>query len=131
MITLIIFIALFLFNLGVIFISIKTDEVESAVAFGYIELFVGVILGLMIYGAVTADVRWAQFKAEYEATKGIVETYHPYYYGNTIDITRQMFEINSTIAKNKARYDNKFYNIWYSEEVANLEPLKFKRVDND
>jgi len=40
-----------------------------------------------------------------------------------------MLDINSTIAKHKARYNNKLFNVWYSEEIANLEPLKFKLND--
>ena len=119
------FIVTFFIFLFIIVVNFKTGDIDVGGGFFLIELINTLVLFFLIYDAATADIRWEEFKAEYEATKAIVETYHPYDYGNTVDITKKMMEINSTIARNKARSKSKLYNIWYSEEVGNLEPLKF------
>ena len=120
-----IFCALFVLNFILIFAFCKIDEIGIARGIGFFQSIILATLGIMIYMAATSTVRWEEFKIRYSATKAIVETYHPYDYGNTADITKEMLEINSAIARNKARCHSKWFDVWYSEEVGNLEPLVF------
>lgn len=127
--------------MGIIYISILAFVIFGILAIVAIKLrdeICGVFIGLdfclfialliMAYTSMTAEPRWAAFKYEYESTKEVISTYHPYDYGNTQDITKKIFKINETIARNKAYYDNKWLGVWYSEEIGNLEPLKFEKV---
>lgn len=117
---------IFVVNIIAIAVSLHSDSEEAAVGFGLINLIVGIVLFPMIYTASTIDIRTEQFKAEYESTKMVVETYHPYDYGNTSEITSKILEINEAIARNKARAKHPWFKVWYSEEVGNLEPISFK-----
>ena len=109
----------------------KSDD-EFAFGFIFISvIIVFFVLSIMGYRAVTKDTRWEAFKYEYESTVEIVETYHPYDYGNTKDITEKVFEINSILAENKAKCKSPWFKIWYSEEIAKLEPIPFKNVQKN
>lgn len=41
------------------------------------------------------------------------------------DLRKDILEINNTIAKHKVWRKNKWFSLWYSEEIGNLEPIKY------
>ncbi len=69
-----------------------------------------------------------QFEArmnEYEVITTMVESYDGQDYGNMQALTEQVVYMNTIIAKHKAYCGNKWTGIWYSEDIAKLEPIKF------
>jgi len=63
---------------------------------------------------------------EYNSTKTLVETYDRGDYGNAPALMEKVININSQIAIHKAKYNNRWTNWFYSDEVGNLEPLTLK-----
>ena len=62
---------------------------------------------------------------EYEALSAMVESYDGQDYGNMQALTEQVVQMNTIIANHKAYCGNKWTGIWYSEDIAKLEPIKF------
>ena len=93
--------------------------------------FIGGILGLAIIllTLIGRTERFNQFIYEYESTKALVESYQGYDYGQSYPLTQKIIDINAEIAKNKAWRENKWHDLWASEEIANLEPLKYKQLN--
>jgi len=61
----------------------------------------------------------------YETTVEMVNSYTGQDYGNMGSLVEQVVYVNNRIAEHKAHHDSKWVNLWYSERIANLEPIKF------
>lgn len=99
-----------------------------SVAFFSISVALLIIFGCTLIG-IKNDVEL--FKYRYENTKQLIETYQGNDYGNTGSIVKEVIEINQEIAKNKAYHSDPWVGPWYFEEIGNLEPLTFKKSEND
>ena len=67
----------------------------------------------------------------YEYISRMVESYDGQDYGNMSSLVEAVVDMNSTIATNKAQYDSKWMGLWYSERIANLEPITFGKKVQD
>lgn len=65
---------------------------------------------------------------DYNNTQVLIESYQGFDYGNAIPLTEHMLFINDKIAKHKTYANTWWVGCYHSEEVGNLEPLKFKNV---
>jgi hypothetical protein len=61
----------------------------------------------------------------------MVESYDGQDYGNMSSLVEAVVDMNETIATNKAQYDSKWVGLWYSEKIANLEPITFGKKVQD
>lgn len=62
---------------------------------------------------------------KYEAIVQMVDSYDGQDYGNMVSLVEAVVDMNNAIAYHKANYDSKWMNLWYSERIANLEPITF------
>lgn len=83
---------------------------------------IGVISGTTL---INIDRKFDGFINRYEAAKEIVDSYTPNDYGNQAALLEEVLSINHTIATHKAFAGNSWNGRWYSEDIANLEPIKF------
>ena len=72
---------------------------------------------------------WNAIKYDYIFTKELVENYERGDYGNTVSLTDKVLTINRTISIHKAYCHNPWFNVWYSDEIGNLEPLMLPNKD--
>ena len=70
----------------------------------------------------------AKIKNDYDNTKILIESYQGFDYGNTIPLTEHMLYVNNKIANHKTYANTWWVGCYHSEEIGNLEPLKFKNV---
>jgi hypothetical protein len=82
------------------------------------------IIMLLILPTMKSD--FEQYKNEYQTTKMLIDSYKGEEYGNINALTEKIIYVNDKIASHKAGSKNFWINIWYSEEVGNLEPITFK-----
>ncbi len=80
-----------------------------------------IALGLLI----GINRRYDSMVYQYETTVEMVNSYTGQDYGNMSALVEQVVRINNGIANHKARYNSIWVNLWYSERIANLEPIKF------
>lgn len=85
---------------------------------------IALITLLLTLTTVSSDFK--SYKIEYQTTKMLVDSYKGEEYGNVNALTEKIIYINDKIAEHKAYSKNFWVNIWYSEEVGNLEPITFK-----
>lgn len=103
-------------------------DVIGAIA-GTVAVVAAIVLFFMGISLINLDRSFDKTINEYELTKNLVESYNGGEYGNVESLTVTMLEINHRIAVHKAYVNNKWSGIWYSEKIANLEPLTFKKVE--
>lgn len=82
-----------------------------------------VAVGLLI----NINKRFDAFVFQYETTVEMVDSYAGKDYGNMSSLVEQVVQINNTIATHKAHHNSKWVGIWYSEQIGNLEPIRFNR----
>ena len=66
----------------------------------------------------------------YETTVKMVDSYTGQDYGNMGALVEQVVRMNNIIVEHKAYYNSIWVGPWYSERIANLEPIKFGEVKN-
>ena len=74
---------------------------------------------------INIDRRFDAAIYQYETTVEMVNSYAGQDYGNMGSLVEQVVYVNNRIAQHKAHHDSKWVNLWYSERIANLEPIKF------
>lgn len=74
---------------------------------------------------INKDRRFDAVLAQYEVITVMAESYAGQDYGNMTSLTEEIVHMNTRIAKHKAFYTSPWTGIWYSEKIANLEPIKF------
>lgn len=81
-------------------------------------------MGIIEYCTVKSDTEKIIY--EYNSTFAIIENVNMENYGNLPNLTEKVLDINEEIARYKANSKNPWLNIWFPEEIGNLEPLTFK-----
>lgn len=86
-----------------------------------------VLLGTIItaLSLININTRFEATLNEYEMITQMVESYEGQDYGNMGDLTKEVVEMNLKIAQHEAHYKSNWTGLWYSEEIANLEPIRF------
>lgn len=84
-----------------------------------------VVLIFMLCLLINIDRRFDASVYRYETTVEMVNSYAGPDYGNMGSLVEQVVHVNNSIAEHKAHYDSKWTGLWYSERIANLEPIKF------
>jgi hypothetical protein len=79
---------------------------------------------------INIDRRFDASVYRYETTVEMVESYTGQDYGNMGSLVEQVVSVNNKIAEHKAHYNSKWTGLWYSERIANLEPIKFSGGKN-
>lgn len=97
-------------------------EVNSSIVL--IVCFIISIMCIIEYCTVKSDTEKIIY--EYNSTSAIIEDVNMENYGNLPNLTEKILDINEEIARYKANSKNPWLNIWFPEEIGNLEPLKFK-----
>lgn len=90
-------------------------------------IFGGTMIALIIVLICTPH-NISRLENDYNNTQVLIESYQGFDYGNAIPLTEHMLEINDKIAKHKTYANTWWVGCYHSEEVGNLEPLKFKNV---
>ena len=89
----------------------------------------GLIVSLCLF--INLDKRFETTINRYETTVQMVESYTGQDYGNMGSLVEQVVDINNVIAAHKALHDSKWVGLWYSEEIGNLEPIRFDKKVQD
>lgn len=89
-----------------------------------------VALIIMACLLINIDRRFDASVYRYETTVEMVNSYTGQDYGNMGSLVEQVVCVNNKIAEHKAHHDSKWVGLWYSERIANLEPIKFGREKN-
>lgn len=79
---------------------------------------------------INIDRRFDAAVYRYETTVEMVNSYTGQDYGNMGSLVEQVVRVNNSIAEHKAHYNSKWTGLWYSERIANLEPIKFSGGKN-
>ena len=118
----------------------KHDKYHSYSIFDYevtnasiASVLIGIFILIIVF-MTTIDINreFENTKKEYAVLKEMVETYKE---GNnewldknnvySVNMYKDIMEMNHKIDKHKIFHDSKWYNLWYSEEIGNLEHIKF------
>ena len=86
-----------------------------------------IILLILSLSLINRNARFEAFIADYENTVALVETYEGNDYGNMNDLTKKIIEMNCDIAQHKELSKSKWTNLWYSEKIGQLKPIRYKR----
>ena len=79
---------------------------------------------------INIDRRFDASVYRYETTVEMVDSYTGQDYGNMGALVEQVVQVNNSIAVHKAHCNSKWTGLWYSERIANLEPIKFSGGKN-
>jgi len=106
-----------------------TDKYTYADGWSFFSYTIGVVsAGMLIFSLcllINIDRRFDAAIYQYETTVEMVNSYTGQDYGNMGSLVEQVVYVNNRIAQHKAHHDSKWVNLWYSERIANLEPIKF------
>lgn len=83
-------------------------------------IMVGMVLSL-----INIDREFDTFINRYNFTKELVVNYEPNDYGNKKALLEDVISINEEIARHKAYVGNVWSGVWYSEDIAALDPIVF------
>lgn len=89
---------------------------------GVIALLGTIIAALTL---ININTRFQEKLYDYEVITQMVESYDGQDFGNMDGLTKQVVEMNLTITQHKAHYNSLWTGLWHSEEIANLEPIRF------
>ena len=107
------------------------DKYTYADGWSFASYTVGVLSALTLVGFLCAliniDRRFDATIYSYETTVEMIDSYAGQDYGNMGSLVEQVVKINNIIATHKAHHDSKWVNLWYSPDIANLEPIRFDR----
>lgn len=90
---------------------------------------IGLVVSLCLF--INLDKRFDATIYSYETTVEMIDSYAGQDYGNMGSLVEQVVKINNTIATHKAHHDSKWVGLWYSERIANLEPIRFDKKVQD
>ena len=94
-----------------------------------VSVFVFTFIALIITACtlININTRFEATKNEYAVIREMVESYDGQDYGNMTALTESVVDMNTKIARHKAHYKSKWTGLWYSEDIANLEPITFSQ----
>ena len=84
----------------------------------------GIILALTL---VNIDTRFQATLNRYEVISEMVDSYGGQDFGNMASLTEEVVRMNETIASHLAHCVSPWTGLWYSPDIANLEPIRFDR----
>lgn len=87
----------------------------------------GIALVCFLCALINIDRRIDATVYKYETIVQMVDSYDGQDYGNMGSLVAAVVGMNNTIAYHKANHDSKWMGLWYSERIANLEPIRFDR----
>lgn len=87
----------------------------------------GVTLVCFLCVLINIDRRIDATIYKYETIVQMVDSYDGQDYGNMGSLVESVVDMNETIAYHKANHDSKWMGLWYSERIANLEPIRFDK----
>lgn len=96
-----------------------------ATIFSFTGGFSAIALVAVVCLLINIDRRFDAAVYRYETTVEMVNSYTGQDYGNMGSLVEQVVRVNNSIAEHKAHYNSKWTGLWYSERIANLEPIKF------
>jgi Na+/melibiose symporter-like transporter len=73
---------------------------------------------------INKDREFDAIQEQYQVLSVMVESYDGQDYGNMTTLIDEVIYMNRCIANHKAFYTSPWIGIWYSEKIANLEPIK-------
>lgn len=114
-------------SIALFIISVKMDYDGETLGGFSAGIFVIAIVVLVFMLLTLAGIKsdFNAFKTDYQFTKELIEDYEPGVdYGNTLDLTEKILDINSKIAKHRSQWDSPWYNLWRDKEIGELEALK-------
>ena len=96
-------------------------------AYTFLSIGICTLIGLIITACtlININTRFEATQNEYEVISEMVQSYDGQDYGNMVELTKSVVGINSEIAQHKAHYKSKWTGLWFSEDIANLEPITF------
>ena len=94
------------------------------VAIGGGTALTAIIWGLFL---ININTRFQATLNEYQVITEMIDSYDGQDFGNMAALTEQVVKMNNTIASHKAHYTSPWTGLWYSEDIANLEPIRFDR----
>lgn len=80
---------------------------------------------VIVLSLINIDREFDTFINHYNFTKELVVNYEPNDYGNRTALLEDVISINEEIAQHKAYVGNVWTGAWYSEKIAELEPIVF------
>lgn len=86
-----------------------------------------VILIICLASFININKRFDYTYYRYETIVQMVDSYNGQDYGNMGSLVEEVVAMNKVIAEHKAHYDSKWTGPWYSERIANLEPIRFNK----
>lgn len=87
------------------------------------SIFSFVTMVVLIATLVNINRKFDTFINRYNFTKELVVNYEPNDYGNRTALLDDVISINKKIAEHKAYAGNIWSGAWYSEKIAELEPI--------
>ena len=107
------------------------DRYTYADGWSFASYLTGALSGIALVGFLCAliniDRRIDATVYKYETIVQMVDSYDGQDYGNMGSLVESVVDMNETIAYHKANHDSKWMGLWYSERIANLEPIRFDR----
>lgn len=76
---------------------------------------------------ININTRFEAIQNEHEVICEMINSYDGQDYGNMSALTASVVKMNAKIAQHKAHYKSKWTGLWYSEDIANLEPITFSK----
>lgn len=104
-----------------------TYEDELAGFLDIIGAFAAITLIICSISLIDKERQFDSIQEQYQAISVMVDSYDGQDYGNMTALIDEVVRMNTRIAKHKAYYQSPWTGIWYSEEIANLEPIKFSK----
>ena len=93
----------------------------------FLSIPLGFVLVIMAINLMTLSDDFGFEKEKYYNLKEQVEHIETDDVVTAENLRNQVLEMNNTISKHKSYKDNIWIGMWYSEDIANLEPLKWKQ----
>lgn len=119
-------VALFSFLLGAL-IEKHTYDDGLVLPLYAIGTIVAAAFIICCIGLINKDRRFDEIQERYQVISLMVESYDGQDYGNMATLIDEVVYMNKCIASHKAFYTSPWTGIWYSEKIANLEPIRFNK----
>lgn len=99
------------------------------VAYTFLSIGICTLIGLVITACtlININTRFEATQNEYVVIREMVDSYDGQDYGNMVALTESVVRINGKIAQHKAHYKSDWTGPWFSEDIANLEPITFSK----
>lgn len=99
------------------------------VAYTFLSIGIITIISIIITACtlINIDTRFEATQNEYEVITQMIDSYNGQDYGNMIVLTEAVVKMNDEIATHKAHYKSNWTGLWYSEDIANLQPIVFSK----